>query len=179
MIIRGSNLRQKSSKIIRVLHLSSKSVLLVKGVQFDCQIGRAGFKRDKREGDGATPLHAMRFREVYYRADRVKRPQTRLKTRKINPGMGWEERVDHPRYNRFTPHPHKTSEEHLMRDDHLYDIVIVLGWNDAPIRKGRGSAIFLHLSRAKPTAGCVAVSLHTMQYVLKTVSRETVLIPKK
>jgi L,D-peptidoglycan transpeptidase YkuD (ErfK/YbiS/YcfS/YnhG family) len=170
-------MRQKSSKKIRVLHLSSKNVLLVNGVQFDCQIGRTGFKRDKREGDGATPLYAMRFREVYYRADRVKRPETMLKLTKIKPGMGWEERVSHPRYNRFTPNTHKTSEEHLMRDDHLYDIVIVLGWNDAPVKKRRGSAIFLHLSKGKSTAGCVAVSLNTMRYILKSVSRETVLIP--
>ena len=147
------------------------------GVQFACDIGRAGFRRDKREGDGATPLHSLRFREVFYRADRVKRPETALKVTAIMAGMGWEERVLHPRYNCFTREAHEGSQEHLMRDDHLYDIVIVLGWNDNPVKKGRGSAIFLHLSRGKPTAGCVAVSLIDMRRLLKSVSRETVINP--
>lgn len=168
-------MRQKSSKIIKLIKLSNKSVLLVKGVQFPCVIGRTGLCRDKREGDGATPRHMMGLREVYFRADRLQRPQTLLKITAIKAGMGWEERILHPRYNRFTPHTHEGSEEHLMRDDALYDIVLVLGWNDRPVRKRRGSAIFLHLSKGSPTAGCVAVSLKTMNYILKSVSRETVL----
>ena len=36
----------------------------------------------------------------------------------------------------------------------------ILGWNDDPIERDRGSAIFLHCARADyaPTEGCVALS---------------------
>ena len=49
----------------------------------------------------------------------------------------------------------------MWRDDHLYDIVVVVGYNDDPVVAGKGSAIFLHLARANyaPTAGCVALAL--------------------
>ncbi len=35
----------------------------------------------------------------------------------------------------------------MWRDDHLYDLVAVLGYNDDPVVPGKGSAIFLHLAR--------------------------------
>ncbi len=48
-----------------------------------------------------------------------------------------------------------------MAADGLYDVVGVLGWNDAPVVRERGSAIFLHVARADwaPTEGCVAMAL--------------------
>ena len=60
-----------------------------------------------------------------------------------------------------------------MRADHLYDLVIVLGYNDRPRVKGRGSAIFVHLARPglAPTAGCVAVEGHVFAKVLPRLAR--------
>jgi L,D-peptidoglycan transpeptidase YkuD (ErfK/YbiS/YcfS/YnhG family) len=56
----------------------------------------------------------------------------------------------------------------LWRDDELYDIVVPLGFNDGPRRRGAGSAIFFHLASADggPTAGCVAVSRQNMLKLL-------------
>ncbi|MBK5199705.1 MAG: L,D-transpeptidase catalytic domain protein, partial [Methyloceanibacter sp.] len=50
--------------------------------------------------------------------------------------------------------------EGLKRADHLYDLVLVLGYNDRPRVKGRGSAIFVHLARPgyTPTEGCIALT---------------------
>ncbi len=57
----------------------------------------------------------------------------------------------------------------LWREDGLYDVVGVLGWNDAPVQRGRGSAIFLHVARPDfaPTEGCVALSLTDLRAVLE------------
>ena len=47
----------------------------------------------------------------------------------------------------------------MWRDDGAYDLVVMLGFNDAPPVAGRGSAIFLHcIADGKTsTAGCVAL----------------------
>ena len=49
----------------------------------------------------------------------------------------------------------------MWRSDALYDVIGVLGWNDAPVARNRGSAIFLHVARPDyaPTEGCVALAL--------------------
>jgi L,D-peptidoglycan transpeptidase YkuD (ErfK/YbiS/YcfS/YnhG family) len=48
----------------------------------------------------------------------------------------------------------------MWRDDHLYDLVAVLGYNDDPVVPGKGSAIFLHIAKPdySPTQGCVALA---------------------
>jgi L,D-peptidoglycan transpeptidase YkuD (ErfK/YbiS/YcfS/YnhG family) len=47
-------------------------------------------------------------------------------------------------------------------------VVGVLGWNDAPVERGRGSAIFLHVARGDyaPTEGCIALALDDLREVL-------------
>lgn len=56
-------------------------------------------------------------------------------------------------------HPHRLSAELLWRDDAVYDVIVVLGHNDAPPVADLGSAIFLHATRPdrRPTEGCVAI----------------------
>jgi L,D-peptidoglycan transpeptidase YkuD (ErfK/YbiS/YcfS/YnhG family) len=58
-----------------------------------------------------------------------------------------------------------------MREDHLYDVIIVLGYNDRPRIRGRGSAIFVHLARPSyaPTAGCIAFSRRDLDAVLAEI----------
>jgi L,D-peptidoglycan transpeptidase YkuD (ErfK/YbiS/YcfS/YnhG family) len=56
--------------------------------------------------------------------------------------------------------PYAASAENMWREDHLYDLVLVLGYNDDPVYAGKGSAIFLHLARPdfSATHGCVALA---------------------
>ena len=67
----------------------------------------------------------------------------------------------------ITPYPART--ETLWRDDHLYDIIVVLGHNDAPVVPGAGSAIFLHVAAPgySPTEGCVAVAIEDLLAILR------------
>jgi L,D-peptidoglycan transpeptidase YkuD (ErfK/YbiS/YcfS/YnhG family) len=64
--------------------------------------------------------------------------------------------------------PYPASAERMWRDDHAYDVVVVLGHNDDPVRPGAGSAIFWHLAQPdwRATEGCVAVDLPTMRAAL-------------
>lgn len=63
----------------------------------------------------------------------------------------------------------------MWRDDGLYDLVVELGWNDAPATPGRGSAIFLHAARPgfTPTAGCVALEARILRRVVARLGPKT------
>lgn len=134
-------------------------VQLANGVR-RAALGRGGIKALKREGDGGTPIGCLPVRLVLYRADRVRRPRSAFPLRAIRIGDGWcDDPVDR-NYNRPIRRPYRHSTETMMREDALYDVVLVLGHNDRPRVRGRGSAIFVHLARPgyTPTEGCIAFS---------------------
>jgi len=150
----------------------NRQAILQVGVQcIRAALGRGGISAFKREGDGGTPIGRFPIRMVLYRPDRVARPQTSLPVRAIRSGDGWSDDPADANYNRLIRLPSKRSAEKLERDDHLYDVVLVLGHNDGPRVKGRGSAIFLHLAKPgyTPTEGCVAVSRADMDALLRAI----------
>ena len=133
-----------------------------------CAVGPAGIGPDKKEGDGKTPVGAFFLRQVFWRADRVPKPQTVLPARALTPDDGWCDFPADPNYNKLVRHPYPVSAEHLWLDSHVYDIIGIIGFNDDPVVKGAGSAIFLHLARDgyPPTAGCVAMTDHDLRAAL-------------
>jgi len=152
-----------------------QNTLIFNDAVFRCAVGRGGIvaAEKKREGDGCTPAGTWRLRECWYRADRLSQaPVTALPLKVIQKNDGWCDDPAHPLYNRHfiissplpTPLPHAgegtpQSFEHLWREDHAYDLVVPLGYNDDPVVPGRGSAIFLHVAAPDyaPTEGCVAL----------------------
>ena len=138
------------------------------GQMFAAVLGRGGVRADKQEGDGATPVGLLKLRRVLYRADRVKLPQTSVPREPIAPADGWCDDIASRDYNRPVQLPHPARHESLWREDGVYDLIGVLGWNDAPVERSRGSAIFLHVMRPDraPTEGCVALALPELQAVL-------------
>jgi L,D-peptidoglycan transpeptidase YkuD (ErfK/YbiS/YcfS/YnhG family) len=142
--------------------------LVFRGQVFRAALGRGGVRADKQEGDGATPSGGLPLRRVLYRADRGAPPRCAVPIEPIAPTDGWCDDPTHPDYNRMVRLPHAASHEELWRQDGLYDIVGVLGWNDAPVRPGRGSAIFLHVARPDfgPTEGCVAMAATDLRTIL-------------
>ncbi len=139
-----------------------------RGERIPCAIGRAGVPAHKVEGDGGTPAGTLVLRRVLYRADRIAVPATRLPRAPIGPDDGWCDDAGDLSYNRLIRLPYSGRHERLWRDDALYDLLAVLGWNDAPVVPGRGSAIFLHVATADlaPTEGCVAVPLAELRRLL-------------
>lgn len=143
--------------------------------EFRCALGRGGVSADKREGDGATPLGRFALRQAFYRADRQPRPVTRLPLRAIDPQDGWCDAPDAPDYNRLVRLPHPQRHETLWRADPVYDLIVVVGYNDAPPLPGRGSAIFIHLMRDDyaPTAGCIAFARDDLLFILARLDSES------
>jgi len=136
-----------------------------------CAIGRGGIvsAADATEGDGATPAGLWPMRTVYFRKDRVPVLKTKLLTVILASDDGWCDAPEDPAYNRFVRHPYGASAERLWRDDDVYDIIVVLGYNDDPVLPGKGSAIFLHLAREGflPSEGCVGLARRDLIEVLE------------
>lgn len=152
-------------------------LILAHGVR-RAALGRGGAAALKREGDGATPLGRFFIRQVLYRPDRMPRPRTRFPIHAIRPNDGWCEDPADPNYNRLVGLSPRSSADRLTRDDTLYDLVIVLGYNDCPRVRGRGSAIFLHLARTGylPTAGCIALSRRDLLALLSELRQGSAIV---
>jgi L,D-peptidoglycan transpeptidase YkuD (ErfK/YbiS/YcfS/YnhG family) len=147
--------------------------------QLRCALGPAGVVAGeaKREGDGGTPAGRWPMLRLLYRPDRGPPPATGLAAIAIAPDDGWCDAPDDPAYNRPVRLPYPASAESMWREDGLYDLVVVLGFNDNPPVPGRGSAIFLHCARADyaPTQGCVALARDDLQAVLALAGPGSVL----
>ena len=145
--------------------------LRVGGALFRCALGRSGLHHVKREGDGASPVGAWPIRYGYFRPDRLRRIGTPVPLYSMHKTDGWCDDPASRHYNCPVRLPASVSAEHLWRDDDIYDVVTVLGHNDRPPIKGRGSAIFFHLAREGygPTEGCVAVSTRDMRRILSVL----------
>ncbi|HEX3995943.1 MAG TPA: L,D-transpeptidase family protein [Acetobacteraceae bacterium] len=142
--------------------------LIWRGQTLRCALGQGGVRVEKEEGDGTTPAGLLPLRRVFYRADRVPPPRSPLPIEPIAQTDGWCDDPSHRDYNRFVHLPHDARHEELWRRDEAYDVVAVLGWNDQPVVKDRGSAIFLHVARPDyaPTEGCVALALPDLLRIL-------------
>jgi len=150
------------------IDVSAHGTLTWRGHRVRCALGRGGVRRDKREGDGGTPIGCFPLRRVFYRRDRITPPPTALAVTPIEPDDGWCDDPAHPAYNQPVLLPFAGSHERLWREDGLYDLLAVIGWNDDPVVPGLGSAIFLHVARPDyaPTEGCVAVALGDLSELL-------------
>ena len=160
------------------LVLHPPSILRWCGRQFACAIGWRGVRSNKREGDGATPTGRFPLRRVLYRPDRMAPPRTALPIAPLSPDDGWCDDPYHPLlYNRPLRLPHEARHEELWRADHVYDLIVILGHNDAPVVPWLGSAVFLHVAQPDyaPTAGCVAVAAGDLSTILAGVGPRTCL----
>lgn len=155
----------------------SRGHLICRELALRCAIGRGGLRRDKAEGDGATPIGRFPLRQVFFRADRVPAVATGLPVRALARDDGWCDDARDPRYNTPIKLPDPARAETLWRDDHLYDVIVVIGYNDAPVVAGKGSAIFLHVARPDfgLTDGCVAIALAGLLEVARRCGPATVM----
>lgn len=144
---------------IPLLTVSSDRMLSCGDLRIPCLVGYNGIRLHKHEGDGATPAGTFPLRKILFRPDRVSHVETSLPAEQIDRLDGWCTAPESNNYNKQIKLPTALSHEILWRNDELYDIVVVVGYNDAPAIPGHGSAIFLHCARSgmRATDGCIAV----------------------
>jgi L,D-peptidoglycan transpeptidase YkuD (ErfK/YbiS/YcfS/YnhG family) len=138
-------------------------------------LGRNGIRANKREGDGGTPHGRFHPVRLWWRSDRLLRPQTLLPVRRIADHDAWCEDPADRRYNR--PFRRSASEpgDRLRRGDALYDLIVEIDHNTRPRVAGRGSAVFIHIARDGygPTAGCVALRARDLKTLLRHLRPDT------
>ena len=69
--------------------LKNKDTLQVGDFYFRCSIGKNGKTSRKIEGDKKTPRGVFKIQDLYFRKDRLIKPETKLKCVPINKNMGW------------------------------------------------------------------------------------------
>lgn len=153
----------------------ARGILRVGSRVFPVALGRAGIKANKREGDGATPRGSFRLVRLWWRADRIPKPITLLPVRSIKCTDAWCEDPANSRYNKPIVLRSGIPGDRLWREDHLYDLIIEINHNTRPRIAGRGSAVFLHLSRKGllPTAGCIAMPVDRLKRVISHLNNKS------
>ena len=141
-----------------------------------CAVGKRGISIKKKEGDFITPKGTFKIREIFYRKDRVQNLITRLKKTVIRKNMGWCDDPKSKKYNKLIYFPFKHSAEKLYRRENIYDIILVLNFNMNPVKKNKGSAIFIHVAKKsfQPTQGCIALNKFELIKLVKSIKKNTV-----
>ena len=156
--------------------LIKKKKLFIDNYKVKCAIGKMGIGTKKKEGDLITPRGKFKIKYIFYRKDRISNFKSKIKKLSIKKNMGWCDDSLSKQYNKLIKFPFKYSAEKLYRADNIYDIILVLNFNLNPIKKNKGSAIFIHVAtkKYKGTAGCVAVSKKNLRYIIKKINKKTI-----
>ena len=157
-----------------LLRLKNKEYLIVDEFKFKCSIGKNGLNSKKIEGDHCTPIGVFKIGKVYYRPDRIKKPDTSLKTKKIRKNMGWCDDAYNKNYNKEIVLNKKNKGEKLFRKDNAYDLLIVIEYNTNKTKPFKGSAIFIHLTKNYgSTKGCIALKKSDLLILLKIINKKS------
>ena len=157
-----------------IIKLKNKDKLIAGDFSFKCCIGKKGLNRNKKEGDGSTPLGIFKLGQLYWRQDRIRKPETKLKCKTINKNMKWCTDKNSKFYNKELTKNTKIKHEKLYRKDYKYNALILIKYNYKKTIKGNGSAIFIHLTKNyKPTAGCVALKENDFLVLAKIVNKNS------
>ncbi len=156
-----------------LIRIKNKGELIVDNFIFKCCIGKNGAKRKKFEGDKSTPKGIFTLGKLYYRPDRVPKPETTLFIKKIDKKMGWCIEPKNKKYNSEFKINKKIKHEKLFRRDNKYNYFLQINYNNKKI-PFKGSAIFIHLTNNyKPTAGCIALEKKDFLILIKIINKKT------
>ena len=158
-----------------IILLKNKHTLKIGEFDFRCCVGKKGLTRKKTEGDKKTPSGTFSLGHLYCRKDRIDTLDTKLKSIKIKKNMGWCDDVRSPEYyNKLMKVNNNIKHEKLFRKDNKYDLLIPIKYNYKKKIIGKGSCIFIHLTKNyKPTAGCIALKKKDFLVMLKIINEKT------
>jgi L,D-peptidoglycan transpeptidase YkuD (ErfK/YbiS/YcfS/YnhG family) len=153
----------------------NKNYLIYNKYKVKCAVGKRGIGYKKREEDLITPIGQYKIKFILYRKDRIKRIRTKLKKIIIKKNMGWCDDAKSQKYNKLIHLPSTYNHEKLYKKENIYDIILVLNYNMNPIKKYKGSAIFIHVAKKKfeNTKGCIAIKKTQLLKIIKELKINT------
>ena len=107
-----------------LIYLKNKNKLIVDDFIFKCSLGKKGTTKKKIEGDLKTPIGKFQIGPLYYRADKIKKINTKLKKIKITKKFGWCNDINSKKYNKKINISKIYRCEKLFRKDYKYDLLI-------------------------------------------------------
>ena len=154
--------------------LINKNYLIYNKLKIKCAVGKKGIGYKKKEGDLITPIGQFKIKYILYRKDRVK-VLTKLKKKVLKKNMGWCDDPKSNHYNKLVKLPFDYKHEKLFKNENIYDIILVLNYNMNPVKKNKGSAIFIHVAKNnfKRTKGCVAIKKISLIRLIKKINTHT------
>lgn len=156
--------------------IKNKETLIFEDFKFRCVIGQKGFSNEKVEGDKKTPKGIFKLGSIFYRKDRIQKPTSKLRCIPIKDYMGWcDDPKDQKNYNKLIKIEKNIKKyEKLFRKDNNYDLLIPILYNSKKVKLGKGSAIFIHLTKNyKKTLGCIALKKKDLLILLKIIKKNT------
>lgn len=140
-------------------------------------VGRNGISSSKAEGDGETPAGLYSLSTAFGTAPD---PGSIIPYTQLTKDDFWVDDVNSKYYNQwakgYVSDKDWTSAEDLSSETVAYKYSMLIEYNTNPIVKGKGSAIFLHCSTGRATAGCVSVPEDKMVELLKFIDKDTKII---
>ena len=155
--------------------VKNKDTLIFDDFIFRCSVGKMGFTSNKNEGDKKTPRGTFNIGNLYFRKDKISKPDTKLKCIPIKKNMGWcNDPKNKKYYNKLIKTNKKVRHEKLFRKDKKYDFFIPIKYNTKKPKIPKGSAIFIHLTNNfKPTSGCIALEKKDFLILVKLINKQT------
>ena len=158
-----------------IIFIKNKYTLQLDEFKFKCCIGKKGSTINKKEGDKKTPKGIFKIENLYFRKDRIKKPETSLNCKEIKGNMGWcDDSLSPDKYNKLIKINKNLKHEKLKRNDNKYDLLIPIKYNFEKPIIGKGSCNFIHLTKDyKPTAGCIALKKKDFLIMLKLIKKNS------
>ena len=156
----------------------NKKYLTYQNNKVKCAIGKRGIGKKQKEGDQITPRGTFKIKKILYRKDKLNYLRSAIKKASIKKNMGWCDDPKSKNYNKLIKYPFNYKSEKLYRSKNIYDIILVLDFNMRPIKKNKGSAIFIHISNNKysPTQGCIAIKKKELLKMIEFIDKKTKII---
>ena len=145
----------------RIWRRANDGCWVAAGGPYPARVGRNGIRKNRREGDGTTPIGTFRIARTMYGNE--PNPGVRFRYVRLRCGDWWVEDPASPVYNTFQrigcgrKPPFRTYTPDMSKDRTAYPFLAVVEFNMRPIVPGRGSGIFLHAQTGGPTNGCISL----------------------
>jgi L,D-peptidoglycan transpeptidase YkuD (ErfK/YbiS/YcfS/YnhG family) len=144
------------------------------GEPYPARVGRNGIRKNRREGDGTTPVGTFRIGRVMYGNE--PNPGVKFRYLRLRCGDWWNEDPSSATYNTLQrlrcgqQPPFRATGLGMWQERTAYPHLAVVEFNMHPVVAGRGSGIFLHAQTGRPTNGCISLRRADLVRVLRWLS---------